>query len=86
MNFYVNQSIYIQVLKVNAVSNSSILQIGSVGALTANSNLFNTGGFTEPAPKPGKSSTLASVSPTTLQPLQATPGVPSTTLTPPKPE
>lgn len=50
MNFYVNQSICIQSLKVSAVSNSSVLQIGSAGIIKPNSNLFNTGGFTGPAP------------------------------------
>jgi spore germination protein PB len=50
MNLYVNQSICIHSLKVNAVTNSSLLQIGSVGLVKATSNLFNTGGFTGPAP------------------------------------
>ena len=50
MNFYVNQSICIQSMKISAVSNSSVLQIGSVGVIKPNSNLFNTGGFTGAAP------------------------------------
>jgi len=45
MNFYVNQSICIQSMKISAVSNSSVLQIGSVGVIKPNSNLFNTGGL-----------------------------------------
>lgn len=37
-------------LRVDGVSNSSVLQIGSAGAIKALSNLYNTGGFTEEAP------------------------------------
>ncbi|MEE3893203.1 spore germination protein GerPB [Priestia megaterium] len=37
-------------MKISAVSNSSVLQIGSVGVIKPNSNLFNTGGFTGAAP------------------------------------
>ena len=33
MNFYVQQSITIQYLKVNSVTNSSVLQIGSAGII-----------------------------------------------------
>lgn len=54
MNFYVNQSICIHSLRINAVTNSSLLQIGSVGVVKATSNLFNTGGFTGPAPQAQK--------------------------------
>lgn len=50
MNFYINQTIQINNLKVNSVSNSSVLQIGSAGMIRSLSNLYNTGGFTEPAP------------------------------------
>ncbi|KAB8139188.1 spore gernimation protein [Gracilibacillus oryzae] len=47
MNLTVNQSIYIHLLKVGNVSNSSVLQIGSTGQLQALSQLYNTGGFQE---------------------------------------
>ncbi|USK34739.1 spore germination protein GerPB [Bacillus sp. F19] len=50
MNFYINQTIQINHLKVEAVSNSSVLQIGSAGIIKPLSNLYNTGAFTAPAP------------------------------------
>lgn len=53
MNFHINQNIVIHNLKIESVSNSSFLQIGSAGMIKALSNLYNTGGFTEPAPQPG---------------------------------
>ncbi len=51
MNFYINQSICINYLRVGAVSNSSVLQIGSAGIIKPLSNLYNTGGYTQPAPE-----------------------------------
>jgi spore germination protein PB len=51
MNFYINQTICINYLRVEAVSNSSVLQIGSAGIIKPLSNLYNTGGYTEPAPQ-----------------------------------
>lgn len=51
MNFYINQTIQINNLRVDSVSNSSVLQIGSAGMIRSLSNLYNTGGFTEPAPE-----------------------------------
>ncbi|TYR79559.1 spore gernimation protein [Priestia megaterium] len=87
MNFYVNQSICIQSLKVSAVNNSSVLQIGSAGIIKPNSNLFNTGGFTEAAPLETKKGILGSISPTTFTPyITQSPAVPapfSQSLTPP---
>lgn len=50
MNLYVQQSISIHLLKVDNVSNSSVLQIGSSGIIKPVSHLYNTGGFTKPAP------------------------------------
>ncbi|MBD0399004.1 spore germination protein GerPB [Bacillus velezensis] len=50
MNFYVNQSIHINYMRVESVSNSSILQIGSAGSIKSLSNLYNTGSYVEPAP------------------------------------
>ncbi|MGG4490471.1 spore germination protein GerPB [Metabacillus idriensis] len=50
MNFYINQTIQINYLKVDAVSNSSVLQIGSAGIIKPLANLYNTGSFTAPAP------------------------------------
>ncbi|MNI17097.1 putative spore germination protein GerPB [compost metagenome] len=51
MNLTIHQSIMIQHLRVDAVSNSSVLQIGTAGAISALSNQYNTGGFTTTAPE-----------------------------------
>ncbi|HLO12989.1 MAG TPA: spore germination protein GerPB [Pseudoneobacillus sp.] len=56
MNFYIQQSIQINLIKIGSITNSSVLQIGSAGVIRPSSNLFNTGGFIKPAPateKPG---------------------------------
>ncbi|WP_019121491.1 spore germination protein GerPB [Brevibacillus massiliensis] len=50
MNFYINQNISIHTLKIDSISNSSVCQIGSAGIIKPLSQLFNTGGFTKPAP------------------------------------
>ncbi|UTR10080.1 spore germination protein GerPB [Evansella sp. LMS18] len=50
MNFFINQSITIQTIRINGLSNSSVLQIGSAGVIKALSNNYNTGCFTGPAP------------------------------------
>lgn len=47
----VTQTIVIHVLRVDSVTNSSILQVGSAGMIKGLSNNFNTGGFTGPAPE-----------------------------------
>lgn len=52
----VRQQIVIQQLRINAMSNSSVLQIGTAGLVKSLSNLYNTGRFTEPAPLPGQPS------------------------------
>ncbi|MEH7108238.1 MULTISPECIES: spore germination protein GerPB [Bacillaceae] len=57
MNFYIQQSIHINFIKIGGVTNSSILQIGSAGIIKSSAFLYNTGGFTKPAPatiKPGE--------------------------------
>lgn len=54
MNLIVHQSIVIHHLRVEVVSNASILQIGCAGTMKSVSQLFNTGGYTGPAPEPGK--------------------------------
>jgi len=46
----VNQTITINQLRVDAVTNSSVLQIGSAGSIQSLSQLYNSGGFTGPAP------------------------------------
>jgi spore germination protein PB len=50
-NFFVNQSIVIHYLRIEGISNSSVLQIGSAGIIKPVSHLYNTGGFTGPAPE-----------------------------------
>ncbi|WFA06399.1 spore germination protein GerPB [Bacillus sp. HSf4] len=50
MNFYINQTIQINYLRVDGISNSSVLQIGSAGSIKTLANLYNTGSYTEPAP------------------------------------
>lgn len=51
MIWNVQQTISIGQLRVDAVTNSSVLQIGSAGNIQALSQLYNTGGFTGPAPE-----------------------------------
>lgn len=68
MNFYIQQSIYINFLRVGGISNSSVLQIGSSGIIKQASHLYNTGGFTEPAPQP--SSTTGTLMEAPAVPLQ----------------
>jgi spore germination protein PB len=56
MNFYIQQSIHINFIRIGGITNSSVLQIGSAGIIKPQANLYNTGGFTKPAPtgiKPG---------------------------------
>ncbi|OIK09454.1 spore gernimation protein [Bacillus sp. MUM 116] len=57
MNFYIQQSIQINYIKIGGITNSSVLQIGSAGIIKPAAYLYNTGGFTGPAPaaiKPGE--------------------------------
>ena len=49
-NFFIHQNITIHQIKIGGVSNSSIFQIGSAGVIKSLANLYNTGGFVEPAP------------------------------------
>ncbi len=54
MSWTIHQTITIHQLRVDAVSNSSVLQVGSAGSIRALSNQYNTGGFTGPVPEIGK--------------------------------
>jgi len=47
----VHQTITIQCIRIEGLSNSSVLQIGTAGVIKSLSNLYNTGGFTEAAPQ-----------------------------------
>lgn len=66
MNLTVHQTITIHQLRVDAVSNSSVLQVGSAGCIQSLSNLYNTGGFTGPAPQ---ASSEGEITPVPLVPL-----------------
>jgi spore germination protein PB len=57
MNFYIQQSIQINFIKIGSITNSSVLQIGSAGIIKPASYLYNTGGFTKPAPEAGGTQT-----------------------------
>lgn len=61
MNWTVHQQITIHQLRVDSVSNSSVLQVGSAGAIRSLSQLYNTGGFTGPAPQLGEENPLSFV-------------------------
>lgn len=73
MNYYIQQTIQIHFLKVQGISNSSVLQIGSAGVIKPNSHLYNTGGFTGPAPE-AKPPGGGSVTQAPAVPLQSTSG------------
>ncbi|RIX54158.1 spore gernimation protein [Paenibacillus nanensis] len=68
MSLTIHQTITIHQLRVDSVSNSSVLQVGSAGAIRSLSQLYNTGGFTEPAPQLGG----AGDNPLSLVPLPPT--------------
>ncbi|MFD2332314.1 spore germination protein GerPB [Cohnella sp. GCM10020058] len=69
MSWTIYQHINIGQLRVDAVSNSSVLQIGSAGSIQSLSQLNNTGGFTEPAKELTESEVSEAVSPLSLVPL-----------------
>ncbi|HAQ08386.1 MAG TPA: spore gernimation protein [Bacillus bacterium] len=72
MNFYIQQSININLLKIGGISTSSVLQIGSAGIIKPASYLYNTGGFEGPAPEAQTGETIVSESPVfPAVPLQA---------------
>ncbi|MGE7183318.1 spore germination protein GerPB [Peribacillus sp. NPDC006672] len=50
MIFNIQQTIQINMIKIQSIANSSVFQIGSAGVIKPYSTLANTGGFTEPAP------------------------------------
>jgi len=52
----VRQQIVIHQMRIYAISNSSVLQIGTAGLIKSLSNQYNTGRFTQPAPLPGQPS------------------------------
>lgn len=58
MNLTVYQHITIHQLRVDSVSNSSVLQIGTAGSVQSQAKLYNTGQFTGPAPQLGEENPL----------------------------
>ena len=50
MNIFVKQTIMINTIRINALANASVLQIGSAGIVKSKSILTNSGGFDAPAP------------------------------------
>jgi len=48
VNFYVQQSIIINNIRIESITTSSVFQIGSAGSIKALSKFSNTGGFTAP--------------------------------------
>ncbi len=54
MNFYITQSIQINMIKISAIVNSSVFQIGSAGIIKPVSKLSNTGNFSEEATEANK--------------------------------
>lgn len=61
MSLTVYQHITIHQLRVDSVSNSSVLQVGTAGAVSSLSQLYNTGQFTKPAPELGEENPLSLV-------------------------
>ncbi|MEC1524034.1 spore germination protein GerPB [Neobacillus niacini] len=72
MNFYIQQSIQINFIKISSITNSSVLQIGSAGIIKPASYLYNTGGFTTPAPTAGGTQTTTGQSGSPAVPLSGT--------------
>lgn len=61
MSLTVYQQISIHTFKINNVSNSSVVQVGSAGSIRGLSQLYNTGGYTHPAPNIDESSPFSFV-------------------------
>ncbi|RDW19929.1 spore germination protein GerPB [Oceanobacillus chungangensis] len=69
MNIIIHQSISIYLIKIGAITNSSVLQIGSTGSIQAQSDIYNTGGYTEPAEEAKIAASTGSSEVTPLVPL-----------------
>ncbi|MYL56539.1 spore germination protein GerPB [Virgibacillus halodenitrificans] len=63
MHFTVHQSININMIKIGAITNSSVMQIGSSGSIQAQSDIYNTGGYTEPAEEAEAAGEIAPIVP-----------------------
>jgi spore germination protein PB len=69
MQLNVQQTIVIHQFQVESVSNSSVLQVGSAGSIQNMSQLYNSGGFTGPAPPLTSPGTFVRHGPPLLVPL-----------------
>ncbi|RHW43165.1 spore gernimation protein [Neobacillus notoginsengisoli] len=76
MNFYIQQTIQIQTIRIGGISNSSVFQIGSAGIIKPAAYLSNTGGFTGPAPQAQKPFSIPTPGEGGKLPLFETPAVP----------
>jgi len=65
LNFYVNQSIIINSIKIDSITTSSVFQIGTAGSIKALSKFSNTGGFTEPLRPLSAKGQIISIKPST---------------------
>lgn len=61
MSLNVYQNISIHCLRIQAVTNASVLQIGSAGCIRSLAQFYNTGGFAGPAPMLGPSPNIVSL-------------------------
>ena len=61
MNLTVHQQITIHQLRVDSVTNSSVLQVGTAGSIRSLSQLYNTGEFKGAAPQLGQQNPLSFV-------------------------
>ncbi|MDQ0058325.1 spore germination protein GerPB [Paenibacillus harenae] len=61
MSWTIHQHITINCMRIDTISNSSVLQVGSAGSIRSLSQLYNTGGFTSPAPQLGSENPLSFV-------------------------
>lgn len=61
MSWTIHQQITINSMRIDSISNSSVLQVGSAGSIRSLSQLYNTGGFTGPAPQLGAENPLSFV-------------------------
>ncbi|WP_062105307.1 spore germination protein GerPB [Bacillus niameyensis] len=68
MKINVQQTICIQTIKIGAITNSSVLQIGTSGIITPSAHLYNTGGFKAAAPQVPKGEIATEFEEATQQP------------------
>ena len=75
MNLTVHQQITIYQLRVDSVTDSSVLQVGTAGSIRSLSQLYNTGQFKEAAPQLGQPNPISLVPRRELSPPSLTTGI-----------